>query len=148
MPEHFHKRLLGIGLFYTLLGTPAMAAVQTIIYGKDLMNSCQQALHILEQRPNSVASADQNDAFVCMAYLGGIISTAQHANELAKLRYALTTEGRGAQPKFRLYCFDWQRPYKTFAKIVVNFGRSQPIYLQQPAHKLVMRALQAAFPCR
>ena len=63
-------------------------------------------------------------------------------NELAKLRYPLTTDGHGNQQSSRLYCFDWQLPYKSIARIVMEYGR------KQPAHRLAVHALQTVFPCR
>ncbi|MCF6336740.1 MAG: hypothetical protein L3J84_02130 [Gammaproteobacteria bacterium] len=127
---------------------PVTANVQTITHGKSLMFSCQQALAILNQDADTTSDTDQNSAFVCMAYLSGMMTTAQHANEQAKLRYSLLTNGRANRHDFGLYCFDWLLSYQKIAHIVLEFGRSNPAYLQQPAHKLAIRALQTAFPCR
>ena len=138
----------GICLASILLTAPAVASVQTITHGKSLMISCQQALTALSQEPDTLNNADQNSAFVCMAYLSGMMATAQHADALAKLRYSLLTDGRGNRHDLGLYCFDWQLSYQKIARIVLEFGRSNPAYLQQPAHKLAIRALQTAFPCR
>jgi len=132
------------GILYT---APSLADVQTITHGKSLVTSCQQALNILDSQPDSKNDANQNDAFLCMAYLSGVMATAQHANELARLRYSVATGGRGEQRDFKLYCFDWQIPYKKVAQIVLAFARNQPHYLQGSAHKLTIRALQTAFPC-
>ncbi len=142
------KWLPGICLTSILYTTSTVASVQTITHGKSLMISCQQALTVLNQTPDTPGNADQNDAFVCMAYLSGMMATAQHANAQAKLRYSLMTDGRGNRHDLALYCFDWQLSYQKIARIVLAFGRSNPVYLQQPAHKLAIRALQAAFPCR
>ena len=111
-----------------------------------LARSCEQALLALSN-PAEVASP-KNDAFICMAYLNGVMATAQHANERAKLQFALATEGRGDQAAFNLYCFDWQRSFQKIAGIVLTFAQNNPSYLQKPAHEMVMRALQTAFPCR
>jgi len=138
----------GICLAITLYTAPTMAGVQTITHGKNLMTSCQQALTILHQASDTPDTADQNSAFVCMAYLSSMMATAQHANDLAKLRYSLITDGRGNRHDISLYCFDWQLSYQEIARIVLEFGRNNPVYLPQPAHKLAIRALQTAFPCR
>jgi len=139
---------LGICLLGGLYTGPAVANVQTITHGKSLMISCQQALIALSQKADTRNKADQNSAFVCMAYLSGMMETAQHANNQAKLRYSLMTDGRGDRHDLSLYCFDWQLSYQKIARIVLEFGRKKPVYLQQPAHKLAIRALQTAFPCR
>jgi hypothetical protein len=146
--NHIRQILLGIGFILIVCANPATANVQTITHGKSLLISCQQALIALDKGLDSLANSDQNDAFLCMAFLGGIMSTAQHANELAKLRYSLATDGRGNQHDFNLYCFDWQLPYQKIARIVLQFGHNEPRYLQRPAHELAIRALQMAFPCR
>jgi len=138
----------GICLVSILYTAPVVASVQTITHGKSLMVSCQQALIALNQEADTPNNADQNSAFVCMAYLSGMMTTAQHANEQAKLRYSLLTDGRVNRHGFGLYCFDWQLSYQKIARIVLEFGRSNPVYMQQPAHKLAIRALQTAFPCR
>ncbi len=143
------KWLLGICCLTSILYTgPVMASVQTITHGKSLMISCQQALIALNRESDVPDDADQNSAFVCMAYLSGMMTTAQHADARAKLRYSLLTGGRGNRHDLGLYCFDWQLSYQKIAQIVLEFGRSNPVYLQQPAHKLAIRALQTAFPCR
>lgn len=147
-PTNIRNILAGSFLACALYTAPTLADVQTITHGKSLIISCQQALNIIDQPAEPPAEASQNDAFLCMAYLAGIMATAQHANELARLRFSLATEGRGNLRAFRLYCFDWQAPYKRIAQIVLEFGRKQPHYLQRPAHELAMRALQTAYPCR
>lgn len=145
--NRLQKHLLGIGLANLLWMSSATADVQTIRNGKDLMISCQQALIALDNKQESLTSSVQNDAFLCMAFLGGMMSTAQHANELAKLRYSLSTNGRGNQHSFNLYCFDWQLPYQKIARIVTEFGQHAPRYWRRPAHELALRALQTTYPC-
>lgn len=151
MPS-FRRLLLGAGLINCILVHSALASVQTITSGKSLAVSCQQAISALDQGLDTLTAADQNDAFICMAYLGGMMATAQHANELAKLRYSLASGGRGDQHAFNIYCFDWQLPYAKIARIVVAYAqtssREYPSLLNQPAHKLALQALQSAFPCR
>ncbi len=142
------KWLPGICLAGILCAAPVTASVQTITHGASLMASCQQALIALTQKPGTPDDTGQNSAFVCMAYLSGVMATAQHANDQAKLRYSLVTDGRGNRHDLSLYCFDWQLSYQKIARIVLEFGRNNPVYLQQPAHKLAIRALQNAFPCR
>lgn len=141
------KYLLAIGLMNILCMSTVTADVQTIRQGKDLVISCQHALIALDSTAGKLTSTVRNDAFLCMAYLGGMMTTAQHANELAKLRYALSTEGRGNQQSFNLYCFDWQLPYQKIARIVLEFGQRESRYLQRPAHELAIRALQTTYPC-
>ena len=87
----------------------AAAEVQIITDGKSLYLSCEQALIALEQGLEQLPADKQNDAFVCMAYIGGVLATAQHANDLAKLRFALASGGQGESGDFHLYCFNWQR---------------------------------------
>ena len=124
--------------------------VQTITNGMSLAKSCEQALLALDKRFD--VATPSNDAFICMAYLNGIMGAAQHANERAKLQFALATEGlatgrQGNQASFNLYCFDWLRSFKKIAAIVLTFAQHNPTYLQKPAHEMVMQALQKAFPC-
>ena len=119
--------------------------IQTITHGLSLAKSCEQALLVLDKRFD--VATPRNDAFVCMAYLNGIMAATQHANERAKLQFALATEGKGNQAEFNLYCFDWLRSFQKIAGIVLTFAQNNPTYLQKPAHELVMRALQKAFPC-
>ena len=115
------------------------------------MSSCQHAVTAFDQGLKTLTADDQNDAFLCITYLSGIIATAQHANQLAKLRYALATDGRGDQSTFNLYCFDWQLPYEKFARIVLAFSnknkQTNPALLEGPAYKLALQALQTTFPC-
>ncbi len=110
-------RFLGICLAGILYAGPSAASVQTITHGKSLMISCQQALIALNQESDTLSDADQYSAFVCMAYLSGMMTTAQHANEQAKLRYSLLTNGRANRHDFGLYCFDWQLSYQKIARI-------------------------------
>lgn len=127
-------------------GTQNTSDVQTITHGMSLARSCEQALLALDERSN--ITEPKNSAFICMAYLNGIMAVAQHANERAKLEFALATKGQGNQADYTLYCFDWQRSFQQIAAIVLRFAQNNPAYLQRPAHEMVMRALQAAFPCR
>lgn len=127
--------------------SPVSAEVQTITHGKSLVISCEQALLALRSEQDTL-SESRNDAFVCMAFLSGIIAATQHANEQAKLTYSLITQGKGNQAMFNIYCFDWLLSYEKVAEIVLSFARKNSEYLQMPAHKLVIRALQNAFPCR
>ena len=119
--------------------------IQTITHGLSLAKSCEQALLVLDKR--YAATTLNNDAFICMAYLNGVMATAQHANERAKLQFALATEGKGNQAVFNLYCFDWQHSFQKIAAVVLTFAQNNPEYLQRPANEMVMRALQKAFPC-
>jgi len=120
--------------------------VQIITHGMSLARSCEQALLVLDERFD--APTLKNDAFICMAYLNGIMAATQHANERAKLEFAVATKGQGNQADFTLYCFDWQRSFQKIAEIVLTFAQNNPAYLQRPANEMVMRALQTAFPCR
>jgi hypothetical protein len=142
------KCLAGICLLIIFASTPALAELQTITHGKSLLLSCQQAIIALDQGLDALATHNQNEAFLCMAFLSGLITSAEHANELAKLRFSVATEGRGNQQNFNLYCFNWQLSYHKIARIVLEFGRNQPQYQQRPAHELALRALQTTFPCR
>jgi hypothetical protein len=130
----------------TWAATQTAEGIQTITHGMSLAKSCEQALLSLDSRFD--APPPNNDAFICMAYLNGIMAAAQHANERARLQFALATQGQGNQAAFNLYCFDWQRPFQKIAGIVLTYAQNNPEYLQRPAGELVMRALQAAFPCR
>ena len=138
-------------LLAALIFTPAWAdagksvEIQTITHGLSLAKSCEQALLVLDKRYD--ATTPNNDAFICMAYLNGIMAATQHANERAKLQFAFATEGKGNQAAFNLYCFDWQRSFQKIAGIVLTFAQNNPSYLQKPAHEMVIRALQKAFPC-
>lgn len=139
-------------LFGLLVSTPALSEVQTkseiqtITHGMSLAKSCEQALLVLDNRYDD--SQLNNAAFICMAYLNGVMAAAQHANERAKLEFSLATEGVGNQAAFNLYCFDWQLSFHKIAAVVLTFAQKNPEYLQRPAHDLAMKALQTAFPCR
>ena len=126
--------------------TPKATEVQTITDGKSLAISCEQAMLALD-KPLDMPTPT-TAAFICMAYLSGVMAATQHANERAKLQFSLATEGRGNQATFNLYCFNWQLSYQKITRIVLNFAHNNPEYLQGPAQDMVMRALQNAFPCR
>jgi hypothetical protein len=130
---------------FLLLPHPVHAEVSVITDGLSLANTCQTALVTLEQ---SATENVKGDAFVCMAYLGGLLGAAQQANELARLRFAVATGGHATEKPFTLYCFDWQLPYGKVAQLILDFAKHNPGLLQRPAHELALRALQAAFPCR
>jgi hypothetical protein len=140
--------LMLCGSFGVCLISPSWAGVQTITSGNSLALSCQRALVAVERGLETLPAADQNDAFLCMAYLGGIMAATRHANELAKLRFAQATNGRGSTEQFNLYCIDWQLSYQRVAHIVLEYARRHPELGKRPAQDLVMRALQSAYPCR
>lgn len=151
LPNKFNRpqKVFAIICLFFVLSPPTVAAgVQTITHGNSLLLSCQRAMVALDQGLDSLAKDEQNDAFLCMAYLGGLMAAAEHANKLAKLRFAAATDGNGDQKNFNLYCFDWQLPYQKIARIVLEYGHKQPQYRQRPAQELAMRALQTTFPCR
>ena len=139
--------LFALGL--ALAGTvPAHAAVTTISDGASLVSSCARALQALDKGLEQLPTEQQTDAFVCMAFLSGVISTAEQANRQAKLRLAIATKGQGSQADFNLYCFDWQLPYKRVAQLLIAHARDNRQLLSRPAQQLVLEALQQAFPCR
>jgi hypothetical protein len=149
-----HKKLslyCTLCLLSTLIYAPTWAAnqnpdgAQTITHGMSLAKSCEQALLSLDERYD--VPPPTNDAFICMAYLSGIMAGAQHANERAKLQFTRVAQGQGNQAAFTLYCFDWQQSFQKIAGIVLTFAQNNPVYLHRPAGELVMRALQTAFPC-
>ena len=135
-----------------LVVTPAwsdarkVTEVQTITNGRSLVISCEQAMLALDTPLD--APSPTTGAFICMAYLSGIMAATQHANERARLQFSLATEGRGNQTTFNLYCFNWQLSYQKITRIVLSFAQNNPGYLQRPAQDMVMRALQNAFPCQ
>lgn len=131
-----------------LMLSPVYAEVSVITDGHSLATTCQTALVTLEQTANASTENVQGDAFVCMAYLGGLLGAARHANELARLRFAVATGGQPTEKPFALYCFDWQLPYGRAARLILDFAKHNPGLLQRPAHELALSALQAAFPCR
>ena len=129
------------------LTAPSWAGVLTITSGNSLALSCQRALAAVDQGLEALPTTDQNDAFLCMAYLGGVMAATRHANELAKLRFAQATDGKGATNAFNLYCMDWQLSYQRVAHIVLVYARHHPELGNRPAQVLVMEALQSAYPC-
>ncbi len=126
----------------------AKAAPNTITNGNSLAASCYLALSALDKGMEQMPQEEQTSTFVCMAYLGGILAAAQHANELAKLRFAQVTDGKGSQADFNLYCFDWNMRYRDAARIVLRYARQHLDVATQPAERLTMKALQNAYPCR
>jgi hypothetical protein len=122
--------------------------VQTITSGNSLILSCQQTLFALDQGLESLPDSERNAPFLCLAYLSGIMAASQHANELAKLRFAQATKGSGDTQQFNLYCIDWQLSYQRVARIVVEYAKRHPGLGKRPAQELVMRALESAYPCR
>lgn len=140
-------KMLGALAICLLVMTPVHAAVSVITDGHSLANTCQTALATLEQTADASTENVQSDAFVCMAFLGGLMGTAQQANELARLRFAVATGGQATEKAFALYCFDWQLPYDRLARLILDYAKHNPRLLQRPAQELALRALQAAFPC-
>ncbi len=126
----------------------AKAPPDTITNGDSLAASCYLALTALDKGMEQMPREEQTSTFVCMAYLGGILTAARHANELAKLRFAQATDGRGSQSGFNLYCFDWNMRYRDAARIVLRYARRHLDLASQPAERLAMQALQNAYPCR
>jgi len=131
-----------------LLPGGAAAAVDTITDGPSLLTACHHALKGLDDDFDKLTPGQQNDAFLCMAYLGGIMGATHHATRLAKLRYAQSSAGRGDQRDFNLYCIDWQLKHHELARLLIAYARRHPEHVQGPAHELVFRALDAAYPCR
>ena len=140
-------KFLKIIFLWFVFSPPAMADIQTITNGKSLVISCQQALIAVDKGLDPIEADNQNNAFICFSYLSGIIGAARHTDSLAELRFALTTQGKGNFPKFRIYCIDWNIQYQKAARIVLNFARKNPDELGKPAHSMAIRALQSAFPC-
>ncbi len=140
-----------ICLLFLALGQSALAAKgapNTITNGDSLAASCYLALTALDKGMEQMLQEEQTSTFVCMAYLGGILAAAQHANDLARLRYAQVTEGQGSKADFNLYCFDWNMRYRDAARIVLHYARQHLNLATQPAERLAMKALQDAYPCR
>ncbi len=133
---------------WLVFSSSATADIQIITNGKSLALSCQQALVAVDEGLDHTEPDSQNNAFICFSYLSGIIGAARHTDSLAELRFALTTQGKGNFPKFRIYCIDWNIQYQKAARIVLNFARQNPSELGEPAHRLALKALQNAFPCR
>ncbi len=126
----------------------ARTAPNTITNGDSLAASCYLALTALDKGMEQMPQEEQTSTFVCMAYLSGVLAAAQHANELAKLRFAQATDGKGSQANFDLYCFDWNMRYRDAAHIVLRYARQHLGLATQPADRLAMKALQDAWPCR
>lgn len=137
-----------ICLLYLALTPPAGAAPVTITNGDSLAASCHLALTALDADLEQMAQTEQTSSFVCMAYLGGILAAARHANEQARLRFAQVTAGQGPKADFNLYCFDWNVRYRDAAHIVLRYARQHLELAAQPADRLAMKALQDAWPCR
>ncbi len=141
-------RLL-ICLLPFVIQTPASAAMgHTITHGDSLAASCFLALTALEKGLDYIPEDEQASTFVCMAYLNGVLAAARHANELAKLRIVQASKGQISAEDFNLYCFDWNMRYRDAAQIVLQYARQHMDLARQPADKLAMKALQAAYPCQ
>lgn len=141
-------KVLAVLTVFLLAMNPVHAEVSIITDGHSLATTCQTALITLEQTANTSTENVQGDAFVCMAFLGGLMGAAQHANELARLRFAVASGGHATEKPFTLYCFDWQLPYGKVARLILDFAKHNPGLLQRPAQELALRALQTAFPCK
>jgi len=140
-----------IYLLFFVLAQPAFAAKtapNTITNGDSLAASCYLALTALDKDMEQMPQEEQTSTFVCMAYLSGVLAAARHGNELARLRFAQATDGKGSQADFDLYCFDWNMRYRDAARIVLGYARQHLELASQPAERLVMKALQDAYPCR
>lgn len=129
--------------------SPAQAVVShTITHGDSLAASCFLALTAIDKGLDHIPADEQASTFVCMAYLTGVLTTARHANELAKLRAVQASKGQISAQDFNLYCFDWNMRYRDAAQIVLQYARQHMELARQPADKLAMKALQAAYPCQ
>lgn len=129
--------------------TPSHAVVtHTITHGDSLAASCFLALTALEKGLDQIPEDEQTGTFVCMAYLAGVLTTARHANELAKLRITQASKGQISGQDVNLYCFDWNMRYRDAAQIVLQYARQHRELDRQPADKLAMKSLQAAYPCQ
>jgi hypothetical protein len=126
---------------------PSIAAVSAISHGQSLVATCQAAMANLQPEPDAAAVANQGDAFVCLAYVAGVMSAAQQANDLARLRFAVATGGQATAKPFKLYCFDWEMSYGHVARLIIDYAKRHPQQLRRPAGELALRALQSAFPC-
>ncbi|NOX75767.1 MAG: hypothetical protein GXP17_03960 [Gammaproteobacteria bacterium] len=136
--------LLAIFLF----PASAIAGINIITDGPSLLTSCHYALKGLDNDFDELSPEQQNDSFVCMAYLGGIMGATHHAARLAKLRYAQTSAGKGDQRDFNLYCINWELKHHELARLLLRYARRNPDNVYGPAYKLVFRALEDAYPCR
>ena len=138
---------------FLLLGTlislsnQAHADEKIITSGKNLVATCYQALVALDKGLETLKPGEQEDAFLCMAYIGGVMATAKHANELAKLRYAQSSTGNTSIKDFNLYCFNWEVTHQDVARIIYNYAHNHQKLLAAKANELAMRALQSTFPC-
>ncbi len=141
-------KFLIITFLWLAFCSSATADIQVITNGRSLVVSCQQALVAAEKGLEQLSPDAQNNAFICFSYLAGVIGAASYSKSLAELRFAQATEGETNLPKFRTYCIDWNIQYQKAARIVLNFARQNLNELGEPAHKLALRALQNAFPCR
>lgn len=134
-------------LLFLALTLPATAASNTITNGDSLASSCFLALTALDKGLETIPADEHTSTFVCMAYLGGVLDAAHHANNLSKLRFAQATNASAPQADFNLYCIDWNMRYQDAARIVLRYARQNLELATQPAEKLVMKALQDAYPC-
>ncbi len=145
MKKHIRRLICLLSLLLTL---PAMAASNTITDGNSLACSCYMALTAVKKGLEAIPEDEQTGTFVCMAYLSGVLDAAHHANNLSKLRLAQVTNATASQAEFNLYCIDWNMRHQDAARIVLRYARQHMELAAQPAEKLVMKALQDAYPCR
>ena len=147
MKTHLSRLICLLSLALTLPVATA-ATNNTITNGDSLAASCYLALTALDKGLEAIPDDEQTITFVCMAYLGGVLAATDHANKLAKLRFAQATNASASQADFNLYCIDWNMRYENAARIVLRYARQHMELASQPAEKLVMKALQDAYPCR
>ena len=144
-------KFLKITFLWLAFCSSASANIQVITDGRSLVVSCQQALVAVDKGLDHIEPDNQNNAFICFSYLAGLIGGARYTESLSELRYAQATS-KVEDPKqlspFRKSCIDWNTQYQKAARIVLNFARQHRDELGEPAHKLALRALQNAFPCR
>ncbi len=131
-----------------LFPTSAVAGINIITDGPSLLTTCHYALVGLDTDFDELTPEQQNDSFVCMAYLGGVLGATHHATRLAKLRYAQTSAGRGDQRDFNLFCINWELKHHELARLLIHYARQNPNKIHGPAHELVFRALEDTYPCR
>ena len=141
------KNVFSIIFLCSLFLLPGFVIAQTITDGKSLVLHCQITLSAIEKGLEQLSADKQNDAFICLTYLSGIIGTARYSNDLAKLRYALVEKGSSSLKEFNVYCINWEIQYQQVARLVIDFAQRNPDRLNNPAHELVLRALQSAYPC-
>ena len=144
MKNHIRRLTFLLLLALTL---PATAASNTITNGDSLAASCHLALTVLDKGLDTIPADEQTSTFVCMAYLRGVLDGTHHANNLSKLRFAQTTNASAPLADFNLYCIDWNMRYQDAARIILRYARQNLELATQPADKLVMKALQDAYPC-